>query len=358
MLLACGMAATVCTAARAQVEPVPDPPATVINVGPVGWPVWPVNRQHPIRGGFLDPRPSGASGVVLHNGVDINVRDDQPEIGHPFMRTHRVYALEPGVADIAADVAKRRCSGRRVRIGRFTYSHVDPAGSVAAGDTVKEGDLIGWTCTGQWHVHLTERDGTSVVNPLRRDGRLRPYVDAAPPLIRAITFYEPSDFRWFEIGGSIISLADGWRLSPRSLRGEVEVRASIADVPSFHGWFAALAPLALAQVPYEVQTSLRRVGGAFIWRRIVFRSDVFRAPGTPLAPAFAAGTRENLSTQMCRSLRWPRDCDGALWFKLGGASGTTWNTRTLANGSYEYCVTASDPVGNRSRRCTRVTIAN
>ena len=114
-----------------------------------GWPVGPRNRQHPVRGSWLDPR----SKPEYHPGIDISVRDDQPERGHPKGRTHRVYALEggpvwhiftqppPGVESI-------------IRIGHFTYGHVDPV--VELGQDVKPGQLIGWTSKDEWHLHLSE----------------------------------------------------------------------------------------------------------------------------------------------------------------------------------------------------------
>jgi hypothetical protein len=46
-----------------------------------GWPVRPHNRQHPVRGSFLDPRPDPQLGGIYHTGIDIAVRDDWPERG-------------------------------------------------------------------------------------------------------------------------------------------------------------------------------------------------------------------------------------------------------------------------------------
>jgi len=46
-----------------------------------GWPVLPLDRQHPIRGSFLDPRPDAELGSIYHDGIDIAVRDDRPERG-------------------------------------------------------------------------------------------------------------------------------------------------------------------------------------------------------------------------------------------------------------------------------------
>src|SRR3954452_22217607 len=47
----------------------------------VGWPVSPTDKQHPIRGSFLDPRPgeiAGGGDPVYHIGIDSGVRDDKP----------------------------------------------------------------------------------------------------------------------------------------------------------------------------------------------------------------------------------------------------------------------------------------
>ena len=62
------------------------------------------------------------------------------------------------------------------------------------------GQHIGWTCQGDWHVHLSEFVFTSgppiVVNPLRPGGKVRPYVDDGAAEIREIRFYSPGDPAW------------------------------------------------------------------------------------------------------------------------------------------------------------------
>ena len=63
-----------------------------------GWPLAPVDEEHPIRASFLDPRKPSEQGNY-HIGIDISWRDDQPEPGAPPGRSHRVYAIEGGVAD-------------------------------------------------------------------------------------------------------------------------------------------------------------------------------------------------------------------------------------------------------------------
>ena len=134
-----------------------------------GWPVKPQNRQHPIRGSFLDPRPDPDKGAIYHDGVDVSVRDDRPEAGAPPNRTHRVFAIEGGPVHLATPMGQRGF----VHAGHFGYGHIDPV--VSTGETVFPGQHIGWTCAGDWHVHLSEfvfTTGPNIsVNPLRPGGQ-------------------------------------------------------------------------------------------------------------------------------------------------------------------------------------------
>ena len=70
-------------------------------------------------------------------------------------------------------------------IGHFGYGHIDTL--VLTGETVVPGQHVGWTCAGDWHVHLSEfvfaGETRILVNPLRRGGKLHPYVDRAAPAI-------------------------------------------------------------------------------------------------------------------------------------------------------------------------------
>jgi murein DD-endopeptidase MepM/ murein hydrolase activator NlpD len=160
-----------------------------------GWPVSPQHQQHPVRGTFLDPRPDPDLGAIYHTGVDVAVRDDKPEAGAPAGRTHRVFAIEGGVVEEATKPGVRG----NVRIGHFGYGHVDAR--VKKGDRIKAGQFIGWTTKGSWHVHLTEfhfpGDGRRLLlNPLRPGGKLKPFVDTAPPIIHDVRFYTPATPTW------------------------------------------------------------------------------------------------------------------------------------------------------------------
>src|SRR5919199_4479233 len=200
-----------------------------------GWPVAPLHRRHIVRGSFLDPRAGTlrrGGEPAYHFGIDITVRDDRPEPGAPPGRTHRVYAVESGVALLPQRGASGPCEDRKVSIGHFDYWHVDTSGVVANGEQIRPGQTIGWTCKGLWHVHLAEwmeLYGRRVyVNPVHPGMKLAPYVDHEPPRIRAIELYRPAMPRW-TAGARVTFPQAGVPLPPTSLSGRVDVRAWIDD---------------------------------------------------------------------------------------------------------------------------------
>ena len=336
-------------------QPAPTPGSTR---GWTSWPVAPVFSQHPVRGGFLDPRPA----AVYHTGVDIAVRDDRPEPGHPPGRTHRVYAIESGTVWMPADEDKRTCQGRLVHVGHFGYGHVDPLGTVEPGQHVLVGQMLGWTCYHHWHMHLSELGGMQgnrqvYLNPLRPGGRLGPYVDTAPPVIRAIRFYTPAEAAWETVRGALFSVPDGDRLSPQELRGQVDVRVLADDPQSFSGWMTGRLALLRAPIsPYQLRVSLARHLGATVWCRVVFKAD--RLPTDPFNRRYAAGTVQNLPVYDCRTGQ-PIQCAGSYWYHAAPRAGSAyWDTTTEADGSYDLCVTAFDIAGNHARRCASVTVVN
>ena len=80
------------------------------------------------------------------------------------------------------------CNDRRFQVGQFSYWHASPA--LPEGAPVRAGEMIGWTCLNEWHVHLSEwalvNGQRTSVNPLHPGGKLQPYVNDAKPVIRAV----------------------------------------------------------------------------------------------------------------------------------------------------------------------------
>jgi hypothetical protein len=338
-----------------------------------GWPLDPVDQQHPLRASFLDPRKPSEQGNY-HIGIDISARDDQPEPGAPPGRTHRVYAIEGGVAEITPGQNLVGCVNRLVTIGHFQYWHTDTLFTIKDGETIKPGQVIGWTCKSLWHVHLSEIqtvDGVpTYVNPIHPGMKLAPYVDMLAPTIHAVRFHTPAFAGWQITNNTRWAADAGRRLSPGNLHGFVDVRAWISDPQSFHGFFDQLPELYVDLDPYRVAIRLTRLpGGTGVLDEDVFRADAFlEAPlprrGLPVIfdYHYAPGTSENTPAAECESKAFipgRPGCRGVSWFRLFARSnGAVWDTTRYANGRYRLDVTAWDASGNRTQRSVNIAIRN
>jgi hypothetical protein len=329
--------------------------AQTYNDGYRGWPVAPVDQPHPIRGSFMDPRPDPELGAIYHDGVDIAVRDDRPERGAPAGRTHRVYAIEGGQVRAATALGVRGL----VDAGHFRYEHVEAL--VRVGDQVEPGQPIGWTWLGSWHVHVGEWIFLSggdriLVNPMRPGGKIRPYLDDAPPEIHEIRYYTPATSSWTRRPGNVARLPQaGTRLDKTRLSGTVDVRVRLDDPQSFIGWFAELPWLAAPHHPFRLAVTVIQLPGG----RIVHDGDVFRAECSVYTPAdqhFAPGTEQNLPANACMDLHRTVRCDGIYWFRLFPRP--YWDTTRLPNGRYRLRILAWDVKGNEASASSDVTIRN
>ena len=320
-----------------------------------GWPVLPLNRQHPIRGSFLDPRPDRKRGAIYHEGVDVAVRDDRPERGAPRGRTHRVYAIEGGRVHEATPRGVRGFA----RIGHFGYGHIETM--VEPGEVVRAGQPVGWTWQGSWHVHLSEFvftvDGRRlIVNPLRRGGKIHPYVDRVKPVVHDIRFYAPATPRWGRRPANVALLPQaGRRLNRARLSGKVDIRVRASDPQSFIGWFKQIPHLASPHHPFRMAVTIVQVAT----RKVVHRRDVFWAEQMLEMPAgqhFAPGTEQNLPANGCMLFHRSVACDGTYWFRLFPRP--YWDTTRLANGRYFLRVRVWDTAGNMTKADRLLTIRN
>lgn len=329
-----------------------------------GWPVGPRDQQHPVRASFLDPRTKG-----YHNGVDISVRDDQPEPGAPAGRTHRVYALEGGTV---WQVYKQPPPGVEgmVRVGHFGYGHILPL--VKLGDVVKPGQLIGWTTAGEWHLHLSEwcfidgdKNRRVAVNPLAPGGKIAPFTDTARPEIAELAFFRPASPTWRSVnctfGGYCAVLpASGTRLAANALSGIVDVRARVHDAQSFRGWLDARPEQANVHHPARLHVSVRsQATGKLVVDREVFWYDATLGAASALLGRKPIATARHYAPGTVENLRGAGGGQSTLWFRLfAGPSGQYWDTTRTANGTYRLTVTAFDLKGNRAERAIDVAIAN
>jgi hypothetical protein len=323
-----------------------------------GWPVRPLHAQHPIRGSFLDPRGIDENGLAgYHFGVDVNVDDAHPQRGAPTGLSHRVYAMESGVAHIVHGT-RFACANRRLDVGHFSYWHVSP--TVRMGQVVKAGTPIGWTCIGQWHVHVSEWQllgGKRVwVNPLLASGKFAPYADTEPPIVSGQRFFTPPRTPW-DPDTSLRGLDSAAPLAPTRLRGLVELRAQIEDAQSYWGFLRHNPGYETPHHPYRVGVEIRSSAGKVVLQRISFQSD--QLPATPYLVHYAPGSVQNGSMDECVHAPQGGSCPGTYWFRPFSRNRLEfWNTHTVKNGTYDVTVVAWDLKGNVGSLSIPVVVAN
>lgn len=324
-----------------------------------GWPVQPLHSQHPIRGSFLDPRGLDENGLAgYHFGVDVNVDDTRRDPGAPPGFSHQVYAMESGVAHVVLGVARHTCPNRRLEVGHFSYWHVSP--TVRSGQAVKAGTPIGWTCVGEWHVHVSEWQlsaGKRVwVNPLRAGGKFAPYTDKEPPIVSGLRFFSPPREPWVP-DSSLRGLDSAAMLAPSHLHGLVDLRAQIEDAQSFWGFLARNPGYETPHHPYRIGVQISARSGKVVLQRISFQSD--QLPTTPYLVHYAPGSVQNGSMDECVRAPQGGSCPGTYWFRPFSRTRLEfWNTRAVKNGTYDVSVVAWDIKGNVGSLSIPVVVAN
>jgi hypothetical protein len=270
-----------------------------------GWPIKPFYQQHPIRGYFNDPRLSSDE-FGFHFGVDISAPDGT-----------RVYAIEPG---------KARVRGMSVSVfpkrggHLLSYWHVMPA--VVKGQRVRRHQLIGHVAPGAEHVHLAEyKDGT-YVNPLRLGG-LAPYIDDTIPQIPKLTFY-----------------SFGSPISPDAVNGPVDITVEAYDtspMPIPFPWNQAImTPTLVRWRLVQGQNTIRQWETAVDFRTFLLPTNLFDFVYAPTTFQNKAGRRGRYDFYLAHS----------------------FDTGTLANGSYVLQVDALDDQENKGQASFAFTVTN
>lgn len=290
------------------------------------WPVKPFDVQHPIRGGFGDPRTvsgekfgqdeSGDPGIYsFHNGVDISAKAGTP-----------VYPVVTGrVKSVGPDEVRVRSRHHR----EFQYFHIRPIVHLKERVFARR-TVIGYVKMPYRHVHLTEVDHWRVVNPLIH---LRPYVDHTIPIVHALSVTEP----------------DGHPLDPAHVSGLVTLTARADDLPpvpvpgAWNGF-----PLA----PAVVRASLLSSTGRPVWQRVA--ADFTRREPTRehFWQVYAAGTYQNFPV-FDNHYYWRRP--GRYVFLLTHGA---LDTHRFPNGNYTVRVAATDECGNTGTLSEPLTISN
>lgn len=295
------------------------------------WPIKPFGRQHPVRGGFADPRTlvreaavgadssRSAGSFTFHNGIDIYARTGTP-----------VYPVVSGT------VARRLYSDEvsvETNDGRvFQYFHIRPR--VRVGDrVVADRTVLGRVLPGWLHVHLAEIDVFRVHNPLD-PGHLEPYVDHTAPSVDGLAF----------------SAADGHTISPQKLTGDISVAASAEDLPPIPvpgEWFGF--PVTPALVAWRMTTA----GGTTVVPETIVADFRHTEPrNAEFWRIYAPGTYQNFPRFGHHSYF---HLPGRYMFDL---TPSLLETGRFPNGNYVLTVVVSDVCGNRGSLSVPIRIDN
>jgi murein DD-endopeptidase MepM/ murein hydrolase activator NlpD len=308
-------------------------PQTARAAGPsgtaYGYPVKPFHRQHPIRGGFGDPRTvfmapptrrgvyHGSGSFSFHQGVDISAPDGTA-----------VYPVADGkVMSLNAD----RVFVSTGNGSRFEYWHIAPA--VTAGQRVTTGQtVLGRILRGSGHVHLTEVDAGVVTDPLL-PGHLTPYRDTTKPEVARIQLRTSDD--------ALASM-------PNFIRGSVQMVAEAYDTPAIPvpGQWNGM-PITPALITWHLETWNGKVK---IRETTAWDARVTVPSNSLFWRYYARGTFQNMSV-FAPHYSWGQP--GCFLFRLG-----TLDTRRLPDNVYRLVVTAADVRGNRSSSSIRFSVHN
>ncbi len=305
-----------------------------------GWPLAPIDQAHPIRGGINDPRPGGA-----HFGIDIEAPAGAS-----------VYAVAGGVV-AAPEGAEgpQRLDARQFAIvtpgsaQRFLYWHVHPVGSLRVGTVVRPGERIGTVVGRFMHVHLSEwAPGCGWVDPRRPTSPLHDRADTERPHIGSLHAFLASRAAHRRPALSRAQHDTATPVSLDRLHGVVDLRASVSDTPRDRTRLTPQQPLMVAATrayvapdghPGERLTAVARFDGA-----TVIPLDQYR-------------TVVAYGTQRRTGCLWHADraCFTRLVLHVAGRG---FDTATVPDGRYQYCVQALTIENVAARRCTPIRIAN
>ena len=290
-----------------------------------GWPVAPFFGTHPSTGTFCEYRNTLSSNH-FHNGVDIPMPDGTP-----------VYAVLDGtISSIGAVASSGDNAFVRVRDDAIfngrqktdAFVHIAPNPLLGIGDrVVAHQTILGNILPGLGHVHYIEGPSGDEINPIRPIGGLTPYVDVYPPKIASVRFTMDEttvDFPDNRVSGQVDIRV---HIRETNAADPSEVRTSTSNNGTYAAGFKVLSA-DLSTVVYDPPSAGMRY--RFYLKPSNAYVDRVFAPGSDLSTHIytitnGSGADFINSTQVV----YPN----------------SWNTETLAPGSYVVMIYTEDGVG-------------
>ncbi len=305
---------------------------------PGGWPFAPTTAIHAVRGSFDEPRSP------VHIGVDVEAPKDQAP----------VYAMQAGtVRHVTADHFDVHATHGQA--GTYLqYWHVKLAAGIKAGAVVRRRQRLGTVKAGMKHVHISEYvPGCGLVDPARPKGLLADPYNTEWPSIGSLTAYAAGSHAFVPLS---LSQAPADLTDPAhpvdldALSGTVDLRAGVTDMPKVRMQHGPQLPLA----PAAIRAYLTPDGNTrrHLTMRLIFDGSKLLPDGAGLWRYWAFGTYRQNGCYFTAD----GSCGMEMVWHVGGPHG--FDTRSVPNGSYRYCVEALTIAGVDARRCTAVKIAN
>lgn len=293
------------------------------------WPVAPFDRQHPVRGGFGDPRTlfrapptlaglyTGPGSFSFHQGVDITAPDGT--------------AVFPVVDGVVSSLNAGRVFVESGNRRHFEYWHIAPAVDVGQ-RVVAQRTVLGHILHGQAHVHLTEIDAGRVTDPLS-PGHLTPYADRTIPRVASITLRRRDDAS---------------PEMPNFVRGTVYVAVEAYDTPTMRvpGIWGEM-PITPALLRWHVETWNGKV---VLRERTAWDTRRTLPPNSEFWRYYLRGTFQNMAV-FGKHYSWLQP--GCFVFRTA-----TLDTRRLPDNVYRLVVSVADIRGNASTTSLRFSVHN
>jgi len=307
--------------------------------------IWPFQNQwsiHRIRSGLNDPRSP------VHFGIDVWATSDRQD----------VYAMQSGVL--------HHPQPGHLTIGSAThavlYWHVIPVAGIRSGQWVNRGKLLGHIYSNFWHVHISEHyAGCGFIDPRRPTGPFHDPSNTEAAAIGAVRAYRANSAAY---AMPEMSLNPSTHRDPSTplrldnLSGRVDFRAAITDLPR------RPPPLDPAlgrpfpehrMAPAAIRAYLAPVGRGGLHLGSIYLFDGARAmPASAVPTTWAFGTwREDACYY-----HWRDPAATCAQQIVWHTARSGFDTTSVPNGAYLWCIQALTINGVLSGHCTSVAIRN
>ena len=237
----------------------------------------------------------------------------------------------------------------------YMYWHLALRPELHDGSVIRQGERLGRFRENRYHVHVAEihPSGCGIVDPRRPTGVFTDPLDTEHPIVGAVQAYRANGnaFVSFNMTRDPAKFTDpATPLDITALHGVVDFRARVVDrprrkIPRF---------VTLDQAPSAIRAFIAPVGRDRVHYRLwqVFDGATHLKTGPWVWHIFAFGTWRRNRCYFNPALK----CGMNMIWHVGGRQG--FDTRTLRNGNYDFCVQALNIHQARTKACTTVTIEN